>query len=244
MWQEIQIDGVAVELYEPPQRLRHGALIYLHAHGEERLSEQAAVAEYIAATQLPVIAPRGGKSWWLDQPSPQFAHALSPLEFIRTHLVQEIEQRWGIQPPQIGLLGVSMGGQGVLNLAYRHGRQFPCVAAISPAIDFHNIYGRGFHIDELFESAEAARQQTVTLHLHPLNWPKHQFFASDPLDRQWHDGVERLASKLISSGIPFESDLTTSQGGHSWKYFNHMLPRAIAFLDESLRSLDGALPRI
>jgi len=38
--------------------------------------------------------------------------------------------------------------------------------------------------------------------VHPLNWPRHQWFASDPTDRRWRDGAERLDSKLIALGIP------------------------------------------
>jgi S-formylglutathione hydrolase len=128
-----------------------------------------------------------------------------------------------------------MGGQGALQLAYRHPREFPVVAAIAPAVDFHTWHGRGLPLDEMFPTRESARQETATLHVHPLNWPQHQLFVSDPADAEWFEGCERLASKLVSIGIPFERDLETSAGGHTWEYFNAMAPRVIEFVAERLQ---------
>jgi S-formylglutathione hydrolase len=127
-----------------------------------------------------------------------------------------------------------MGGQGVLQLAYRWPRDFPVVAAISPAIDFQNWYGHGLSLDQMFASKEAARQQTATLHIHPMNWPKQQFLCCDPADEYWFEGTDRLAMKLSSIGIPFERDLTTAGGGHSWTYFERMAAPALGFLATSL----------
>ncbi|MCA9029917.1 MAG: hypothetical protein KDA69_03555 [Planctomycetaceae bacterium] len=240
MWQQTNLEGIELDLFEPQQLCGDGAIIYLHGHGGERLSENQEFTRLFEEAQLPVVAPRGGRSWWLDVPSSEFPHELTPVQFIKTKVVEEIQRRWGIEPPAIALLGVSMGGQGVLNIACRDGKRFPCVAALSPAIDFHDIYGRGFEIEDMFSSREEARQHTVTLNLHPLNWPKHQFFASDPQDHQWHPGAERLASKLSSSGILHTADLTTSWGGHGWLYFNAQAEKAITFLKESLQNVNSA----
>ena len=43
--------------------------------------------------------------------------------------------------------------------------------------------------------------------MHPLNWPRHQWFASDPGDHVWHDGAGRLHGKLVALGIPHEAIL-------------------------------------
>jgi hypothetical protein len=40
--------------------------------------------------------------------------------------------------------------------------------------------------------------------------------------------------KLWSLGVPFECDLETSAGGHSFEYASHMAPRAIDFIAKSL----------
>jgi hypothetical protein len=40
--------------------------------------------------------------------------------------------------------------------------------------------------------------------------------------------------KLWSLGVPFECDLETTAGGHSFEYASHMAPRAIGFIVKSL----------
>lgn len=127
-----------------------------------------------------------------------------------------------------------MGGQGALQLAYRHARQFPTVVAISPKIDFDTWWGHGTSLDTIFSDREAARQRTATLHLHPLNYPKHQLLLCDPADPYCFDGVLTLASKLSSTGIPFEQDFETTHGGFGWNYANAMAPRAIEFIASKL----------
>ena len=103
-------------------------------------------------------------------------------------------------------------------------------------MDFQDWWGRGLPLDDMFDSQEAARQQTAILHLQPLNWPRHQLIVCDPGDADWIHSSERLASKLYSSGIPFESDFETSNGGHSWDYFDVMAPRMVKFVSEALDS--------
>jgi hypothetical protein len=86
----------------------------------------------------------------------------------------------------------------------------------------------------MYRDADEARQDTATLHIHPLNWPRHQFFCCDPADTRWHESADRLRMKLWSLGVPFECDLETSAGGHSFEYASHMAPRAIDFIAKSL----------
>jgi hypothetical protein len=40
--------------------------------------------------------------------------------------------------------------------------------------------------------------------------------------------------KLSSLGVPFECDLDTQAGGHSFRYASHMAPRAVGFIAERL----------
>ena len=60
-------------------------------------------------------------------------------------------------------------------------------AAIAPAIDFHlgmrhgHDWADGELFDtlwEIFDEPEQARQETAILHVHPLNWPRHQWLVS------------------------------------------------------------------
>lgn len=234
VWSTIEIAGKAAEMFEPArQRAPHGVLL-LHDHDLRTVKDDAAFTREFERHALPVLCPHGARSWWLDRLCAEFDRRLTPMAFLREHAVAEFSRRWGIAPPAIGVVGMGMGGQGALQLAYRFPRQFPVAAAISPIMDFQDWHGRGLPLDEMFPTREAARQETATLHAHPLNWPPHQMFVCDPADTGCFEGCERLAGKLASTGIPFEMDLETSCGGDSRKYLDVMAPRVMAFVAERL----------
>lgn len=237
-WSEDQVDGHAVGVFEPSTETPNGVVLFLHGHGVVALRENPVFTQLFEAAGLIAVCPNGGRSWWLDLVCDDFDAGRSPQEWILESLVPWIEARWSIVPPQIALLGVSMGGQGVQQLSYRHPRTFPVVAAVSPAIDFHQLYGQNLPLDAMFETVEDARQATVVLNLNPLNWPRHQWFCCDPDDIDWFDGCARLGMKLSSSGIMHERDLETRAGGHTWDYFNRMAPAAIEHIVQGLESVD------
>src|SRR5262249_55494698 len=89
---------------------------------------------------------------------------------------------------------------------------------------------------EMYADREAARQDTATLHVHPLNWPRNIWFCCDPADVRWHESAERLRMKLAALGIPHEVDLDTTGGGHGFDYYNRMAERAIGFIAARLDS--------
>jgi S-formylglutathione hydrolase len=112
---------------------------------------------------------------------------------------------------------------------------FPVVAAISPAIDYHLRLAEGDQVlAGMYPNAESARQDTATLHVHPLNWPRNLWFCCDPADYRWHESTERLRMKLSALGIPHECDLQTEGGGHGFGYYCQMAPAAVGFLAERL----------
>ena len=218
-WSMIDVDGHACEVYEPPQPSSGRAVIYLHGEHEGTLLASSGLRNCIEAAGMPAIAPRAGRSWWLDTIVPVFDARITPERFVVQNVRAEIERRFGVVPPGVAILGTGMGGQGALRIAYRHPSLFPVVAAIAPAIDFHLTMHDSFLNDgdpnaacdlfvelrEIFLDAERARQDTAILHVHPLNWPRNQWFASDPADPQWHDGAVRLQSKLVALGIPLSA---------------------------------------
>jgi pimeloyl-ACP methyl ester carboxylesterase len=230
-WQRIEIAGRPADLLElNPSIVASRVVIFLHDFDAHTLRASAAFTAELARRGLRAVCPIADRSWWTTVPCPDFDATQSPLDFVHGSVVAAIRDRWQVEPPAIGLLGIGMGGQGVLQLAYRWPRDFPTVAAIAPAVDFHNWYGYGLSLDAMFASKESARQETATLHLHPLNWPKRQFICCDPADEYWFEGSDRLAMKLSSMGIPYERDLTTTAGGHDWRYFEKMAPRALDFI--------------
>lgn len=232
-WAELEIGGHAADAYSPPQP-SGGAVLILPGYYAADVKEHAAFTSALAKHGMHAICPRGGASFWTDAISPEFDPRISPLEYLRQQVVPVFARRWGIEPPRIGLLGIEIGGQGVLQLAYRSPREFPAVAAISPIIDFHLWYGHGLPLDRIFPDAEAARQATAVLQIHPLNWPKHQLLLCDRGDPYAFDGTERLASKMSSTGIPFEAELHSNQGGHGWDYFDSVADRAVSYLAQHI----------
>jgi hypothetical protein len=215
-WQTIDVAGHPCEMYVPPDAVGGRAILFLHGGGEPGcappwLQDLAALRDPLEAARLPVLAPRTGHSWWIDRVVPAFDPAITPERFVVDAVRGEFARRFGVTPPGIALLGMHMGGQGALRLAYRYPHLFPVAAALAPALDFHLAMRDPDAYDDsdayaalwpIYGDVERARQDTAILHVHPLNWPRHQCFVSDPSDWRWHDGAARLREKLVALGIP------------------------------------------
>jgi S-formylglutathione hydrolase FrmB len=235
-WSTITLAGHPCEVFEPTTPNPHGyVLIYLHGVHLNRLDDKPVFCQLFEEHGLPVICPWTQRSWWTNKICAEFDPHITAEQHILNNVVPYIAERWGAAPPKIGLFGTSMGGQGALRFAYKYPNTFPVVAAISPAIDYHLRFDEGDEtLPLMYPDKEAARQDTALLHIHPLNWPRHQFFCCDPEDQRWYDSCDRLRMKLWSLGVPHEHDLVTSGGGHSFTYYSHMAPKAIGFLLERL----------
>ncbi len=230
VWERCSIAGHQVDVRIPDAAPPHAFVLFLHSFDGTTFEGHRTFEEAFERENMLVVCPQGGQSWWLDKLCPDFDEQFTPVDFLLNKLIPWVGSRYGLTDQPAALLGIGMGGQGVINLAYRHARRFPTVAAISPDIDFHQWYGRGTPLDRMFTSPEQARQQTAILHLHPLDWPRRQLLVCDPADQACFEGTERLISKLYSSGIPYESDLETTRGGHTWDYFDAVAEGVVAFL--------------
>jgi pimeloyl-ACP methyl ester carboxylesterase len=233
VWSVVEIAGKPADVYEPAGGPRFGVL-YLHPLGLEMLRDNPVFTSLFAELRLGCIAPHGGRSWWADRICPEFDPKITPERHLLEHVLPYFPARWGISPPGIGLLGISMGGQAALRLAFKYPQRFSVVAGISSALDHHEWYGRGLALDEMYDSKEQCRQDTALLHVHPSHHPAHLFFCIDPDDRDWYRGNDRLHEKLAALGIEHECDLITRAGGHSWQYFNSMADRAVRFINAGL----------
>jgi S-formylglutathione hydrolase FrmB len=236
-WSEIDLAGHTCRAFEPAQPSPHGfVVIYLHCSGAAPIGRYPAFVNQFERHGLRVIEPVSGLSWWTDRIWRGFDPQFSAEAYVTKHVVAHAVQRWSARPPQLALLGISMGGQGALRLAYKYPDVFPTVAAIAPAIDFQRRIDEGVDpgLAEMYRDAEEARQDTALLHIHPLNWPRNQFFCCAPTDERWYDSAERLRMKLSSLGVPFECDLESDNGGHSYQYFCYMAERSVGFIAERL----------
>ena len=235
-WTTDTIAGHPCEIYSSPRPGEHDYLVlYLHDADEVTLRDQPAAMQQLNERGLHAVCPLTGPTWWSDRVCPEFDPDVPTQHYILSSVLAWIERTFGCRPPRIALWGTGMGGQGALRLAYKFPDSFPVVAAVSPAIDFQLRWIEGDPVlTRMYVDAEAARQDTAILHIHPLNWPRHQFFCCDPADNRWWDGADRLRMKLASIGIPHECDLETSGGGDQAAYGAAMAPRVVSFLHQWL----------
>jgi pimeloyl-ACP methyl ester carboxylesterase len=231
-WNLIEINGKPADVYDPPGRPRFG-LIYLHSYGLESLRGRSAYTTLFDDLRLACVCPSGGHSWWGNRVCAEFDAALTPERYLLDFVLPFLRERWGLDARGVGLFGVSMGGQGALRLGFRHPDTFAVVAGIASAIEYHELYGDGTPLDDMYESKEQCRQDTAPMHVDPGHPPAHLFFCADP-DDEWWRGNDRLHEKLGALGVPHEVDLTTRAGGHSWAYFDHVAERVLRFLDAGL----------
>ncbi len=235
-WSEIELSSHPCDVFEPQSPHPHNyVVIYLHGVHLTRLVDQPTFTEIFERHGLPVIAPLTSRSWWTDKICPEFDSQLTAERHLLDNVVPYVGQRWSAEPPRIALLGTSMGGQGALRLAFKHPDTFPIVAAISPAIDYHTRWDEGDEtLPAMYADAESARQDTATLHIHPLYWPRNIWFSCCPTDYRWYDSSDRLRMKLGALGVPFDCDLDTEAGGHGFGYYSHMVEVAVRFITERL----------
>jgi len=241
-WFEETVGGHACDVYEPPQRNEDSfAVIYLHGVHLNRLVDNEPFTRQFARHGLPIVAPMTQRSWWTDRICREFDPRLTAERHVLHNVLPFLADRFRLRSPRVALLGTSMGGQGALRLAYKHPNTFSVVAALAPAIDYQVRFEEDEILQQMYPDPEAVRQDTATLHVHPLNWPRHQFFSCDPTDHRWWDGADRLRMKLASLGVPHECDLETVGGGHGFDYYNRMAERAVGFialrLDQERRRL-------
>lgn len=237
-WTVARIAGHPCDIFEPARRNEHQyVVLFLHGVHLGKLNDQPDFIREFERHGLPVISPITQRSWWTDRICPEFDLSMSAQQYVLDYVLPYIQERWASAPPRIGLLGTSMGGQGALRFSYKFPNIFPVVAAISPAIDYQRrleMPEENEPLFDMYEDAEQARQDTALLHIHPLNWPRHQFFCCDPGDFPWADSADRLRMKLSSLGVPFEADLETAGGGHGFAYYSVMAPKAIGFIANAL----------
>jgi pimeloyl-ACP methyl ester carboxylesterase len=239
-WSDTQLAGHSCDIFEPSSPAPHGyTLIYLHGVRLNRLIDNPVFTAEFDRFGLRVVAPITGRSWWTDRICPDFDPQRTAQQYVLDAVVPFIKDRFGVEPPRIALLGTSMGGQGALRFAFKFPNRFPIVAAISPAIDYQVRWHEGdATLPQMYSDPEEVRQDTATLHVHPLNWPRNIWFCCDPADERWHESADRLHMKLAALGIPHDHDLETSTTrlgipaakAHGFAYYDLMAPAAVAFL--------------
>jgi S-formylglutathione hydrolase len=234
-WSSVDVAGKSVEVYDPPgpDAPRFGVL-YLHGAALETLRDRPAFTHLFDRFRLACVCPPGGPCWWADRVCAEFDPVVTPERHVLDRVLLLFQERWRLGPRAVGLLGIGMGGQGALRLAFKYPERFPVVAALAPAIEYHELYGQGLPLDDLYDSKEQCRQDTAPMHVHPGRFPAHIFFCMSPGDAAWLRGCDRLHEKLSALGVPHEIDFTTRAGGPPGDYFDHLADRAVRFVQAGL----------
>jgi S-formylglutathione hydrolase FrmB len=232
-WTRHEIAGKMADVYEPVPAPRF-AVLYLHPVGLETPIESVAFTQALTRHGFACCAPHGARSWWADRICPEFDSTVTAERHLLDAVVPWMQRRWSLKERAIAVLGISMGGQGAVRLGFKYPERFPVVGSIAGAFDYHDWYGQGTPIDEMYESRERCRQDSAILHLNPLKYPPHIWLACDPNDASWYRGNDRLHEKLNAYGIPHVADLETEAGGHTWEYFDHMAAPLFDFVAAGL----------
>ena len=158
IWTNESIGGKLAEIYQPPNAVKpRFGVLFLHPVGNETLRDRPAYTRILDELRMPCVCPMAPYTWWTDRVLPEFDPQRTAERHVIDHVVPFFAERWDIQPRSIGLLGISMGGQGALRLALRHPRLFPVAAGIASAIDYHDFYGQGYSLDSMYDSKEQCR---------------------------------------------------------------------------------------
>lgn len=205
-WTRTEIAGKPVDVFDPAPDVGPFSLLWLHDEDGKPPAADAALAAELRNRLLRCVAPLAGRSWWVDRVCPEFDPQLTAERHLLGNVLPWMHARNG--PRSVAVVGIGMGGQGAVRFGFRHPEVAPVVASISGAFDFHERYGQGTPLDEMYPSREHARQDTAVLRVHGHDWPRHVWFACPPLD-PWYRGNDRLHEKLAAVGVPHVADLDT-----------------------------------
>lgn len=219
-WSTGELNGRRAEIFDPA-RARF-AVIFLHDRERRSLVNDVVLSPVFERLGVACLSPDGGECWWTDRRCAGFAPETTPEREVVRVALPFARQRWGLAERACGIVGFGMGGQGALRIAFKYPALFPAVAGIASEIDYHQLYGRGALLDDMYESPEQCRQDTALMHIHPGEQPRHIEFCCDPDDHVWFRGNDRLHEKLAALGVEHRCDLTTTGCGHGWEHFNRM----------------------
>lgn len=196
-------------------------VVLLHDVDGAKTSGVADVARRLLEASHRVLQPTSRSGWW-------------PCGSLN----EWVSNQASIEPSErcIGI-GIGSGGQSLLRAAFAEPRRWGAVATIAPACDLGRWYGRGTELDELYRSADEARQDEAPLHFNPLSRPPHQLCWCDPRDDACAPSALRVVSKLESSGVPITADLTSRLGTDRDGYVMSRSEELVSWVDDVARRM-------
>ena len=113
-WTIVDIAGKRADVYEPLIGRAQFAILHLHGADMTTLRDRPAFTRFLDEFHLPCVCPHGQAFWWADRVCPHFDPQVSPERYLLESVLPFFKQKWGLNPPAVGLQGIGMGGQGAL----------------------------------------------------------------------------------------------------------------------------------
>ena len=181
-------------------------VLFLHAYDARSLQGRTAFTDLFDALGMACLCPLAPHAWWADRICPAFdprRHAGAATSSTTSCPRSPSAGAWG--PGPSACWGSAWAARGRSAWRFKHPETFPVVAGIAPAIEYHELYGQGLPLDDMYDSKEQCRQDTAPMHIHPARFPPHLFFCCDPDDADWFRGNDRLHEKLSALGVAHEA---------------------------------------
>jgi pimeloyl-ACP methyl ester carboxylesterase len=138
-WSSDTLSGKPADIFTPEgSESASGVVVFLHGYDGVTIRDNPAYTSELNRNRLACVCPHGPECWWTDRVFEPFDATLSPIDFLAQQLPEYCLKKWGLEPSRLGVTGIEMGGQGALQLSYRHARKFSIVVAISPKVDFRS----------------------------------------------------------------------------------------------------------
>src|SRR5262245_19037010 len=119
-WSVIDVAGKSAEVYEPAGGRPRFGILYVHDINQESLRDRPAFSWLFDTLHLGCVCPPGDHSWWADRLCPEFDPRTTAERNVLDQVVPFFQSHWGLSGRAVGLLGVGMGGQGALRLAFKY----------------------------------------------------------------------------------------------------------------------------
>src|SRR5262245_23431063 len=105
VWQAVQVADKTCDVFEPSNPSPF-VLVFLHGVGMETLAGNAVWTGLLERHGFRTVCPHGKRSWWANRICTEFDPQLTAERHIMQNLLPFIAQKWGVEPPRIGLSGI------------------------------------------------------------------------------------------------------------------------------------------
>lgn len=220
---------VEVVVPKTARKGKRAMVVFLHSRGSDEetyLTEPVFDALARQGNRAPLIAfPRGGPdSYWHDRDSGAWG------SYVLEEAIPRLVERFEIEPEQLAIGGISMGGFGAFNLARRRPELFCAVAAHSPAV-WHD--GEQTAPGAFDDAADFDRNDVIAaLEVAPGLLEGLRAWVDVGDEDPFAEASEQLAEAARSAGA--RTRLRIGEGGHDGAYWNGNWPAYMRFYADAL----------